>query len=260
MPELPEVEAAAVLLRAALAGRCLTSVDVLHAAPRRGFPDRARAAVAGRRITAVSRRGKHQLVHLDDGALLHVHFRMTGDWAVLAPGDAMPPRTRVLLTCTDGARVALVDPRALATIAYVEPGRDALPALGLEASEPSLDGRRLGEALAGRRGPIKPVLLDQRVIAGLGNIYAAEALWLARIDPRAGAATLGPKRRTALASAIRSVMRRAMATAGRYADGAGMSPRAYDRAGKPCRRCRTRIRRIVQAGRSTFYCPGCQRR
>ena len=118
----------------------------------------------------------------------------------------------------------------------------------------------LGQALAGRRGPIKPVLLDQRVIAGLGNIYAAEALWLARIDPRTGAATLGPKRRTALAAAIRAVMRRALAAAGRYADGAGMSPRAYDRAGEPCRRCRARIRRIVQAGRSTFYCPGCQRR
>ena len=260
MPELPEVEAAAVVLRSALAGRRLTSIDALHEAQRRGFPDDARAAVAGRRVTAVSRRGKHQLVHLDDGAMLHVHFRMTGDWAVIAPGGSVPPRTRVLLTCDDGSRVALVDPRALATIAYVEAGRDALPALGLEASDPTLDGHRLGHALAGRRGPIKSVLLDQRVIAGLGNIYAAESLWLARLDPRVGSATLGPKRRHALAAAIRAVMRRALASAGRYGDGAGMALRVYDRAGQPCRRCRVRIRRIVQSGRSTCFCPGCQRR
>jgi formamidopyrimidine-DNA glycosylase len=115
----------------------------------------------------------------------------------------------------------------------------------------------LRASLAKRRGPIKPVLLDQRVIAGLGNIYAAEALWHAKSSPRAVASTLSTTRLAVLLRAIRKVIDRA--TGARYTDSSVSRLAVYDRAGKPCRRCGSKVRRIVQAGRSTYYCPKCQR-
>jgi formamidopyrimidine-DNA glycosylase len=114
----------------------------------------------------------------------------------------------------------------------------------------------LGATLANRRGPIKPALLDQKLVAGLGNIYAAEALWRARIDPRLRASLLTPPRVRALRSAIAKVIERA--TGSRYTDDDRVKLDVYDREGKPCRRCRTPIERIVQAGRSTYFCPLCQ--
>jgi formamidopyrimidine-DNA glycosylase len=126
--------------------------------------------------------------------------------------------------------------------------------------DPALTISTLGTALATRRAPIKPVLLDQRVVAGLGNIYAAEALWRARIDPRAPASSLGPARRTRLLEAMREVMARALRDPARYSDDDGSTRfDVYDREGRPCRRCGGSIRRITQAGRSTYYCPRCQR-
>jgi formamidopyrimidine-DNA glycosylase len=157
--------------------------------------------------------------------------------------------------------VQLVDPRALATVRHVASGDvDAvLPELGLEATDPALDAEVLRTALRGRRAPIKVALLDQRVLAGLGNIYAAEALWRARIDPRVPAGALGARRLHRLADAIRETMADAMRAPGRYRDEAGVSLQVYDREGAPCPRCGAAVRRIVQAGRSTYFCPSCQR-
>jgi formamidopyrimidine-DNA glycosylase len=211
----------------------------------------------GARVRTVERRGKHQLFVLEDGRVLHAHFRMTGDWQVDAASDALPRFARAAITFTDGSRVVLDDPRALSTL-DLHPA-DAPPelGLGLEPSDPTLTPDALRSAFAKRRGPIKPVLLDQRIIAGLGNIYSAEALWHAKISPRARASTLSRQRVTALLRAIRKVI--AKATGARYTDSSVSRLAVYDRAGKPCRRCKTTIRRITQAGRSTYYCPSCQR-
>ena len=256
MPELPEVESAVRRLRRALVGRRIADVKILHPALRRRLsPARARA-LRGAAIAGVERRGKHQLIHLDDGRTVHAHFRMTGDWTMDVTTDALPRFARAAISLDDGSRVVLDDPRALSTLDVH--AANAAPALGLgpEPSDPSLTATTLHEVLAKRRGPIKPVLLDQRVIAGLGNIYAAESLWHARISPTTPASSLSKKQVAALLRAIRSVISRA--TGARYTDSSVSRLNVYDRQGKACRRCGSRVERIVQAGRSTYYCPGCQ--
>lgn len=260
MPELPEVESATRRLRDAMVGRVVQRVETLHASTRRALPDDAAARVAGRAVRAVERVGKHQWIRLDDGSALHAHFRMAGDWA-MSTADAPPPaHARALLLLDDGVRVALVDPRALATLQWR--GADvAPPALGPDALDPAWDADALGRALHGRRLAIKPALLDQRIVAGVGNIYAAEALWRARLDPRVSAAALGPGRRARVVEGVRTVLRDALDAPGRYQDGEALERLAvYGRAGEPCARCGARVRRIVQAGRSTYFCPGCQGR
>lgn len=261
MPELPEVEHAVRRLRPAAAGRRIAAAMTHHATARRALPDAAASTLAGRRVTAVERRGKHQFLALDDGRTLHAHFRMNGDWA-FSPADApLPPHARVTLAFDDGSAVHLVDSRALATVVIRAEDHDAGPALGPDATDPAFDADVLAAGLRGRRAAIKPALLDQRLVAGVGNIYAAEALWRARIDPRVPAARLGPTRRARLVTAIRDTMADALADAGRYQDGEALARLAvYAREGEACRRCATPIRRIVQAGRSTYYCGGCQRR
>ena len=177
---------------------------------------------------------------------------MTGDWHV-DRADSDPPRFgRAVVELDDGARVWLVDPRALSTLDIRDDGAALNLGLGPEATDPTLRASELERLLARRRGPIKPALLDQTLLAGVGNIYAAEALWHARLDPRSGAATLSRTEIATLLASIRSVMRRAIKGSIRFA--------VYDRAGLPCRRCRTTIERIVQAGRSTYFCPSCQKR
>jgi formamidopyrimidine-DNA glycosylase len=170
--------------------------------------------------------------------------------------DALPRFARAALTFTDDSRVVLDDPRALSTLDLHAANAPLDLGLGPEPGDASLTSESLAAVLAKRRGPIKPVLLDQRVIAGLGNIYAAEALWHARIAPTAAASSLTLPQVKALLAAIRKVIERA--TGARHTDSSVSRLAVYDREGKPCRRCRTTIERIVQAGRSTYFCPGCQ--
>lgn len=261
MPELPEVEIAVRALRDVVVGRTIVAVHRTHAATKRAMSDASAARLVGRRIDALLRRGKHQLFVLDGGDVVHAHFRMDGAWDV-GPADApLDRRARAALDLDDGRRVSLVDPRALATLAHHASIDDALPELGPEPTDPAFDAVVLGAALRARRGPIKPVLLDQRVVAGLGNIYAAEALWIARIDPRVAANRVAPVRMRRLADAMRAVLRDAIDAPGRYRTGERAAPlHVYDREGEPCDRCGATIRRIVQAGRSTYFCPRCQAR
>ena len=205
------------------------------------------------------RRGKHQLLALDDGRVFHVHFRMAGDWDVGRVEDPLPRLARAAIELTDGTRITLVDPRALSTVELHAAGNDPLIGLGLEPADPALTPALLRDAFARRRGPIKPVLLDQRIIAGIGNIYASEALWRARMSPELPASALDRARITKLLGAIREVLGKAARLPGRYRaarDSARIA--VYGRAGKPCRRCSTPIERLVQAGRSTYFCPKCQ--
>ncbi|HEX8725936.1 MAG TPA: bifunctional DNA-formamidopyrimidine glycosylase/DNA-(apurinic or apyrimidinic site) lyase [Gemmatimonadaceae bacterium] len=257
MPELPEVEHAVRRLRRALHKRTITGVELLHPSLRRRLPAPVVAALRGARVAAVERRGKHQLIRLADGRVLHAHFRMTGDWVVAPSGAPLPRFARAVFTLDDGRRLVLDDSRALATLDVHPADAPVHLALGVEPMDPQLTPDHLHACLAARRGPIKSALLDQRVIAGLGNIYAAEALWRARISPRARASSLSRARLMPLIAAVRAVIARA--TGARYTDAGAARLNVYDREGLPCRRCRTPIRRIVQSGRSTYYCPRCQR-
>lgn len=260
MPELPEVERAAEVLRAAVVGRRITALRVLHPAQRKRLRRGDLKSLAGRRVLRVERRGKHQLLHLDDGATLHVHFRMTGDWKVVAAGAPLPRHTRAVLDLGDGGHVALVDMRALATIDVHPPHAPPTLDIGPDAADPALTAARLHEALAPRRIPVKQALLDQRVLAGVGNIYAAESLWRARIDPRRPAKAITRAESARLLRALRFVLRRASGTRyhPRKGDDAPDRFDVYGKAGEPCPRCGTRIARIVQGGRSTYFCPACQ--
>lgn len=260
MPELPEVEAASRILRRATVGKTIVSLRLLHATLRARTPPRTLRSLADHRIERVERRGKHQLMILDDDRIVHAHFRMAGDWHVGPASEPLHKFARAALTLSNGTRVSLIDPRALSTVRIVAAGELAIPSLGPDPSDPAFDGAFLKRMLSTRRGPIKPALLDQRIAAGVGNIYSAEALWIARIDPRAPSSSLGAVRLQRLADSIRQALDDGAANATRYADSDPDRFSVYGRDGEPCERCGARIRRISQAGRSTYYCPRCQRR
>lgn len=260
MPELPEVEFAARIARRAVRGRVIAHVDVRHAAQRRALPVRAARSLAGDRVVRVERRAKYQLLRLASGRTLVVHFRMTGDWVVQRPGEGEPPHARIVIAFTDGSALVFDDPRALGSVTLVEQGNDALPALGPEATGRGFTAAWLQERAARRAVSIKAALLDQGVVAGVGNIYASEALWLARIDPRRRVDSLDASECARVVAAVKRVMRRALSRPARYYQVGADQLRfaVYDREGAPCRRCRTPIARLVQAGRSTYWCRTCQ--
>jgi formamidopyrimidine-DNA glycosylase len=277
MPELPEVEYAARIARQATAGRVITSVRVLHDAQRRHLPDEAAAQLAGERVEELVRRGKHQVFRLTSGRSLHVHFRMTGDWQVKARrGDSTRSRDigkssgspsggthghpRVIIELDDGKSLILDDPRALSVVSLCEAGVDPLAGLGPEATDAAFNAAWLRQAVAGRRAPIKVALLDQQVVAGIGNIYASESLWYARVPPQAPAQSLSTDRLRRVVRGVKAAMAKAMRDPSRYYGAGADDPRrfnVYDREGLPCRRCGAKIKRIVQAQRSTYYCPRC---
>jgi len=262
MPELPEVEYAARLARAASEGKALARVRVTHPAQRRLLPARVTARLRGEVVTRVERRGKHQLLHLAGGGLLLVHFRMTGEWRVGRVGDPPERFGRVALEFADGTRLTLDDSRALSVVSVVGEGVEPLPNLGPEATAPEFDGTWLRQHLARRRSAIKPALLDQQLVAGIGNIYASEALWYAGVDPRRPAHRLSAQRLAAVAAGVKRAMRRALDRPERYYGAGGVSDavrfNVYDREDRPCRRCHAAIRRTTQAGRSTYWCNVCQ--
>jgi formamidopyrimidine-DNA glycosylase len=168
----------------------------------------------------------------------------------------------VIIEMDDGNSLILDDPRALSVVSLYEAGADPLAGLGPEATEAAFNATWLRQAVAGRRIPVKVALLDQQVVAGIGNIYASEALWYARISPKAVARALTAERLRRVVKGVKAAMTKAMREPSRYYGAGADDPRrfnVYDREGLPCRRCGGRIRRIVQAQRSTYYCPKCQR-
>ena len=260
MPELPEVEFAVRRLRRAVRGKRIDSVRVHHRSQRRTLTAVVLRRLAGRRITDVTRRGKHQLLHLEDGATLIVHFRLDGDWEVTRAAVALPRHARVTFDLEGGRRLSLTDPRALCTVHYHAPGHAPTLDLGPEPEDPALTPALFRARLQRKRSPIKPSLLDQRLVAGVGNIYAQEACWRARISPAALAAALSAARVTRLLDALRAALGDGHENAGRYHRGEQRIPfKVYDREGEPCDRCGAPIRRMLQAGRGTWYCAKCQR-
>jgi len=185
---------------------------------------------------------------------------MNGDWEIGTTADSLDRFARAVIELSNGTRVSLVDRRALSSITLDKEGSSSLPKLGREASDPALDADYLLEVLKRKKIPIKPALMDQSLVAGLGNIYVAEALWEAELDPRTAAAKVSKGNLEELVAAIRLVLSPRKRRPGRYTATRGVSRFAvYDREGKICRRCGGIIERIVQAGRSTYFCPKCQR-
>jgi formamidopyrimidine-DNA glycosylase len=278
MPELPEVEAVRRRLAPAMRGARIEHVLLRRKDLRRPFPRAFASRLEGRRIRSVDRRGKYLLVALDSGDTLLMHLGMSGSFRidrdskrrVPTPEAAADRHDHVVFALSNGATVTFNDPRRFGVMDLLRDRLAAPPkALATMGSEPlgkSFGAAALARALIGKRIALKAALLDQRVVAGLGNIYASEALHRAGLSPLRRSSTLvtaaGRPAPAAvrLAAAIKTVLREAIARrAGPYRAAARF--RVYEREGEPCRTpgCRGTIHRISQAGRSTFYCPACQR-
>ena len=274
MPELPEVETVRRRLAPVLEGATIERAEIADPRLTRPVePTLVASELIGERIATLDRRGKYLLWRLDSGRTLVVHLRMTGSLrhavAGQLPDDAY---RRAVLRLDSGIDVAYRDVRRFGTWELLDPAhlRPYLASrLGPEPLAPSFTGDRLAWALAGRRAPIKAFLLDQRRIAGIGNIYADEALWRARIHPRRPAGELEATELARLHRSVRAALRRGVELQGStlrdYVTPDGSSGgmqhefHVYGRLGEPCDRCGRPIERIVVAGRGTWLCPRCQR-
>jgi formamidopyrimidine-DNA glycosylase len=274
MPELPEVETVRTTLAPALTGRRFERVEILDTRLVRPFEPLAVAGeLEGERIEGVERRGKYLIFRFESGRSLLIHLRMTGS---LLHGGGGPlatddPHRRAVVKLDDGSAVVYRDIRRFGTWLLLEPG-DLRPYLRARLGEEPLGrgftARELARRLEGRRTSLKAALLDQRTVAGLGNIYVDEALWRARLHPLRGASTLDSGEAARLHRAVRRALEAGIARQGatlrdyRQPDGARGAMqeefRAYGREGEACPRCGTPIEKSRVAGRGTWYCPACQ--
>jgi formamidopyrimidine-DNA glycosylase len=287
MPELPEVETVCRQLEPELEGRRIESLEVLDA--RWCRPVRAEeleAAVSGRTIERLGRRGKYLLLDLNGGQTLVMHLRMTGNLVLVEGEDKLDPsegmrlyegerstserHLRARFVLDDGREVWFTDPRRFGEAFLIEDaGLEArFERLGVEPLSVDFTPEALGEMAAGRTVPLKSFLLDQSGVAGVGNIYADEALFRARLHPLSPAGSMKPAHLMALRDAVVAALEAGIDGGGAsiddYRDGRGEKGRMQDeflvhtREGKPCPRCDGTIERIVVSGRSTYFCPGCQ--
>jgi formamidopyrimidine-DNA glycosylase len=274
MPELPEVETIRLKLEPRLVGRTLDRVEIDDARLVRPFEPQAVAAeLEGERVSALERRGKYLIVRFESGRALLIHLRMTGSLRHAERGALHEDRhRRAVVRLDDGSDVAYRDVRRFGTWLLLGPG-DLEPYLAKKLGEEPLQRgfttRLLAKRLEGRRAPVKAALLDQRTVAGLGNIYVDEALWRAGIHPLRPAESLTPEEVARLTrgvkEALRAGIRRQGASLRDYSTpdgGRGRMQdrfRVYGRDGEPCQRCGTPIDKIRAGGRGTWYCPACQR-
>ena len=270
MPELPEVETIRRSLLPRVTGRKIEQVEVRERRLRRPIAADFEQRLAGRRIEDIARRGKYLLFALDAGEWLVVHLGMSGSLEVKPAADGTAPHDHVTLHLDRGGVVVFNDPRRFGLMHIVDAaGLARATNTGPDPIAEEWSGERLHALVRGRQRPIKNILMDQTLIAGIGNIYANEILHLARIRPRRRGHTLRRREVDALVGAMRTVLLDAVRLGGSsisdFRDGDGkpgyfqLHFRVYDRDGQPCHNCGTAIRRIVLVGRSSFYCPVCQR-
>ncbi len=274
MPELPEIEVLRRSLEPRLVGARIERVTVTNGALREPVdPARLRHATRGRKIIALRRRAKYLLLDLEKGITLVVHLGMSGRLTLVPASASRELHEHVSFFLTSGRRLRFRDPRrfglVLALSSRTLPRDRHFRHLGTEPLGNGFDGRRLGGLALGRRAPVKSFLMDGRIVVGLGNIYATEALFESGIHPARSVARISAARWDRLARAVRLTLEQAIGQGGTtlndFTDGAGqggtfqVSLSVYGREGESCCRCGKTIRRIVQGGRSTFYCPGCQR-
>jgi formamidopyrimidine-DNA glycosylase len=271
MPELPEVEVTRQSFASRIEGARIQAVRL--GKPLRWPLGCAPEALVAQSVGPVTRRGKYLWLPLDRGGLL-MHLGMSGSLAFNADHAAPGPHDHFDLVTANGT-LRLTDPRRFGAVVW-SPALDSgaaaklLASLGLEPFDPAFTGRHLHAALRGRKVVIKQALLGGAIVVGAGNIYACEALFEARIDPRLASDKLSLPRAERLAEAVRSTLARALELGGstlrNFRDAHGMAgvfqsqAQVYGRAGEACRRCHGNVRRIVQGGRATFFCPGCQKR
>jgi formamidopyrimidine-DNA glycosylase len=277
MPELPEVELVARALDELVGGRRIVGAKLLRAslAPETSASTFSRR-LRGRRVVRVGRRGKHILLELDADQILVVHLRMTGRFLLLPFAYALPKHTHALFRLDDRRTLVFTDQRHFGMMKLLRAGdmheAKELRALAPEPFSDEFTPAYLRAAFARTRRTLKETLLDQRKVTGLGNIYAAEAMFLARVSPFVAASRLSSRRLARLRDTILEVFRESIAHGSTmnvdprdiersYYGGAYEGRwRVYDREGEACVNCRAKIRRITHAGRSTYYCPRCQRR
>jgi formamidopyrimidine-DNA glycosylase len=291
MPELPEVETVRLGLKPALESRIITKGLVRRGDLRKPFPPQFIERLTGHRVRKLGRRAKYILAELDSGETLVIHLGMSGRMSVYADGhqerlggyvyNPAPKNAghgkhdHVVLHTDAPAQIIFNDQRRFGLMTLVPTDRleqDSLfKDIGIEPLSKAFNAKYLAARLSGKKTPIKSALLDQRLVAGLGNIYVCEALFQARISPKRMAGAVRPDQITALVRAIKTVLKDAIAAGGStlrdHAQATGDPGnfqhhfRVYGRAGKPCRTtgCKGVVRRIVQAGRSSFYCPACQK-
>lgn len=271
MPELPEVETTIRGLAPVLEGRRIASIELRRADLRRPFPPDLRQRLTGARVTGLSRRAKYGLIATDRDDTMVFHLGMSGSWRI-DPGR-IGAHDHVLIETEEGRRLALNDPRRFGSLDLVPIAALAatppFAAMGPEPLGAEFDGARLAAALAGRVAPIKAMLLDQRIVAGLGNIYVCDALNLAGIHPGRKAGRISRARLDRLVEAVKAVLEAAIAAGGStlrdYAQPNGelgyfsKEWRVYGREGEVCPACTGIVRRRVDSGRSTFFCANCQR-
>ncbi len=275
MPELPEVETVVRGLRPHLTGRRFVRVEQRRADLREKLPAQFVRRLEGREVAAVDRRAKYILILLDDGNVLVVHLGMSGQFVLGEKPNAVGRHEHVTITLDDGRVLRFTDPRRFGLM-------DLVPLAGLAAHKRFADigpeplsvdftAAVLRKVLDGRQSPIKAALIDQRIVAGVGNIYACEALYAAGISPKRKSHTVVDDRAVRLVAAVKDVLEKAIAAGGSsardYVNSSGEQGwfqaqwAVYDREGQPCPGCDCArgIKRIVQSGRSTFYCPRRQR-
>ncbi len=274
MPELPEVETLARDLAPRLVGRSMAAVQLRRSSVLRyPDPEAFAARLLGRRIEGVGRRGKYLLHRLEGGELLVLHLGMSGQWRWGLPSEPEPTHLHLVLDLDDGGQLRYRDPRRfgrvlLGTEAELVAAR-CLPRLGPEPLDPTFTPALLQRRLAGRRAPLKAVLLDQRVVAGIGNIYADEACFVARLRPDRAAGSLGRAAIARLHAGLRQVLEAGIRSRGTsiadYRDAWGEIGHGqerllvYGRAGEPCPRCGRPLASQRLAGRTTVFCRFCQR-
>jgi formamidopyrimidine-DNA glycosylase len=277
MPELPEVETVRRGLAPHLVGQRLARVITRRADLRQPIPPDFAQVLTGRAVEALDRRAKYLVMRMAGGAVALIHLGMSGRFTVFEAEREAPlgAHDHVVFETGAGARLVYTDPRRFGLMVLGEAAtlnaHPLLRAMGPEPLSDAFNGTALAAALKGRRTPIKAALLDQRVVAGLGNIYVCEALYRARLSPRRSAHTVQGGRAERLAAAIKAVLEDAIAAGGSslrdYAQATGElgyfqhAFDVYGREGEPCRTpgCAGTVRRLVQAGRSSFFCPACQR-
>jgi len=267
MPELPEVETTVRGLAQVLQGRRIERVEARRPDLRRALPVDLGQRLTGARVTGLRRRAKYGLIDTDRGDTLVFHLGMSGRWRI-DPGE-IQKHDHFLIETDDGRRLALNDARRFGSLDLVRTDAlsEWLPFAALGPEPLDLDASELRKRLAGRTAPIKLLLLDQRIVAGLGNIYVCEALYRAGIHPRRAGGSVSLERLKRLVPAIHDVLAEAIAAGGStlrdFASPDGelgyfsKNFAVYGREGEPCLCCGT-VKRIVQSGRSTFYCPKCQ--
>jgi len=271
MPELPEVETTIRGLAPILEGRRIESIELRRGDLRWPFPPDLRQRVTGARVTGLARRAKYGLIETDRGDTMIFHLGMSGHWRT--DPTEIGKHDHVVILTDQGRRLALNDHRRFGSLDLVRTDEigDYPPfrKMGPEPLGPDFGGAHLARVLEGRSAPIKALLLDQRIVAGLGNIYVCDALNLAAIAPGRAGGHIARARLDRLAGAVKEVLEAAIAAGGSSLrdyvrpDGElgyfSKQWRVYGREGLPCPRCATPIRRRVDSGRSTFYCPKCQR-